>query len=92
VTHDLKSEIIGLACALVLLVFMHASATPAPPVPGSDCMDASPMSLELHGRGIHAVYEERPEAAGRISDHWSVLAAHGHRKSARVPGVVRSRR
>jgi hypothetical protein len=32
-----------------------ASVTLSPPVPGSYCMDAATMSLELHERGIHVV-------------------------------------
>jgi len=31
------------------------SVTLAPPVPQPNDMDAAPMSLELHERGIHAV-------------------------------------
>jgi hypothetical protein len=30
-------------------------AAVAPPVTESNCMDASFMSLELHGRGVHVV-------------------------------------
>src|SRR5258708_6022082 len=44
-----------------------ASAPAAPPVPGSDCMDAAAMSPGLHSRGIHAVRTGGTGAVGRVA-------------------------
>jgi hypothetical protein len=76
---DAAERLLGLSSTVPQLSPRSASATLAPPLPGSYCMDAAFMSLELPGWGIHVV------STGGLGPQAKVSAVTEARRDTRAP-------